>query len=160
MAFPTQRQEAFFSGHIAAFHHFGGVPQTLIYDNLTTAVQRVLEGRNRQEQKRFISFRSHHLFNSRFCTPAPGIKGVLSTVYQIHAPELPRSSARGARLCRTQHLFVGKCIADDQRQVDRQPDTIGVMWQAEQPHLRACPDHDFATYVSREVTLSRYGQVI
>ncbi|MCA9995072.1 MAG: IS21 family transposase [Anaerolineales bacterium] len=161
MAFPTQRQEAFFSGHIAAFHHFGGVPQTLIYDNLTTAVQRVLEGRNRQEQKRFISFRSHYLFNSRFCTPGAGHEkggvehGVKYTRqnYLVPLPEVQDYAELNTYL-------LAKCIADDQRQVDRQPDTIGVMWQAEQPHLRACPEHDFATYVSREVTLSRYGQVI
>ena len=161
MAFPTQRQEAFFSGHIAAFHHFGGVPQTLIYDNLTTAVQRVLEGRNRQEQTRFISFRSHYLFNSRFCTPGAGHEkggvehGVKYTRqnYLVPLPQVQDYAELNTYL-RT------KCIADDQRQVNRQPDTIGVMWQAEQPHLRACPDHDFAAYVSREVTLTRYGQVI
>lgn len=72
MAFPTQRQEAFFAGHVAAFHHFGGVPQRISYDNLKTAVQRILEGRNRQEQTAFVSFRSHYLFESRFCTPGQG----------------------------------------------------------------------------------------
>ncbi|HEY76481.1 MAG TPA: hypothetical protein G4O00_09915 [Thermoflexia bacterium] len=50
MAFPAQKQEAFFLGHVCAFHHFGGVPRRILYDNLTVAVQRVLEGRNRKEQ--------------------------------------------------------------------------------------------------------------
>jgi len=36
IAFPTQRQEAFFAGHVAAFTFFGGVPQRMSYDNLTT----------------------------------------------------------------------------------------------------------------------------
>ena len=160
MAYPTQRQEAFFSGHIAAFHHFGGVPQTLIYDNLTTAVQRVLEGRNRQEQSRFISFRSHYLFKSRFCTPGAGHEkggvehGVKYTRqnYLVPLPQVQDYAELNAHL-------LEKCLADDQRQVARQPESIGVMWQAEQPHLRPCPQRDFAAYVSREVTLTRYGQV-
>ena len=43
MAFPFQKQEAFFEGHIQAFHFFGGVPRRITYDNLKTAVFRVLE---------------------------------------------------------------------------------------------------------------------
>ena len=69
-AYPTQRQEAFFEGHVTAFQYLGGVPHRLAYDNLSTAVRRVLEGRNREEQQAFIAFRSHYLFESRFCTPA------------------------------------------------------------------------------------------
>ena len=50
MAFPTQKQEAFFAGHVAAFHYFGGVPHRISYDNLKTAVLHILKGRNREEQ--------------------------------------------------------------------------------------------------------------
>jgi len=32
MAFPFQRQEAFFEGHIRAFHFFGGVVRRIAYD--------------------------------------------------------------------------------------------------------------------------------
>ncbi|MFQ6101921.1 MAG: hypothetical protein ACE5OS_11910 [Anaerolineae bacterium] len=71
-AFPTQKQEAFLEGHVMAFHHFQGVPQRIGYDSLKAAVLRILEGRNRQEQQRFIVFRSHYLFESRFCTPGQG----------------------------------------------------------------------------------------
>ena len=39
MAFPFQKQEAFFEGHVRAFEHFGGVPHRLSYDNLSTAVR-------------------------------------------------------------------------------------------------------------------------
>jgi hypothetical protein len=40
MAFPSQKQEAFFSGHGCAFEHLGGVPARISYDNLSTAVRR------------------------------------------------------------------------------------------------------------------------
>ena len=68
-AFPTARQECFFTGHEAAFQLFGGVPRRITYDNLTTAVQKVLTGRNRTEQEAFVAFRGHHLFESFFCLP-------------------------------------------------------------------------------------------
>ncbi len=44
MAFPAQTQEAFFEGHVQAFHYFGGVPHRITYDNLKAAVRKLLEG--------------------------------------------------------------------------------------------------------------------
>jgi len=37
VAYPTQSQEAFFAGHVAAFEMLGGVPRTITYDNLASA---------------------------------------------------------------------------------------------------------------------------
>jgi transposase len=65
-AFPAQKQEAFFDIHVQTFHHFQGIPQRITYDNLKTAVLRVLQGHTRQEQQAFIVFRSHYLFESNF----------------------------------------------------------------------------------------------
>lgn len=77
MTFPTQEQENFLWGHLQAFRHFGGVPHRISYDNLGTAVKLVFEktgkaGRPRQEVRAFVSFRSHYLFESHFCTPGQG----------------------------------------------------------------------------------------
>ena len=64
--YPSQCQEAFFDGHKRAFLFLEGVPHTVVYDNLKTAVKRVLTGRNRLEQDRFISFRGFGYVSS-FC---------------------------------------------------------------------------------------------
>ncbi|WP_382285253.1 hypothetical protein [Heyndrickxia sporothermodurans] len=48
--FQHQRQEALFQGHADAFDYFGGVPKTIVYDNMKTAVKKVLEGTKREEQ--------------------------------------------------------------------------------------------------------------
>lgn len=71
-AFERANQEAFFEGHTQAFRFLGGVPKTITYDNLTSAVKRILEGKNREENERFVAFRSGWLFDSRFCNPARG----------------------------------------------------------------------------------------
>jgi hypothetical protein len=51
------------------------------------------------------------------------------------------------------------CLRDDQRRVDRQPQTIGEAWQKERSHLRALPSLAFDC--CREVTarLNGYSQV-
>lgn len=70
--YPNERQEMFFDGHIEAFHYFGGVFKSLTYDNLRTAVQKVLKGRKRVENASFHSFRSYYCFESVFCNPGKG----------------------------------------------------------------------------------------
>ena len=73
-AFAHQAQEAFFEGHVLAFAHFGGVPAGRVrYDNLKPAVTRILLGRDRVENERFVALRSHYGFDSFFCQP--GIDG-------------------------------------------------------------------------------------
>lgn len=160
MAFPTQRQEAFFWGHVQAFAHFGGVPHRISYDNLKVAVQQILGGRNRVEQTDFVRFRSCYVFESRFCTPAQGHEkgGVESDVgysrrnFLVPPPAVADFAELNARL-------LAACRADDQRIVDRQTQTVSMRWQVEQPLLRPLPAHPFACCVSREVTLNGYGQV-
>jgi transposase len=71
-AFDCLKQEAFFQGHANALAFFGGVPRTLTYDNLKTAVQKILQGKDRLENERFTAFRSAYLFDSRFCNPGKG----------------------------------------------------------------------------------------
>ena len=62
LAFANQAQEAFLAGHVEAFEHFGGVPSGHIrYDNLKDAVLKVLLGRARLENPRFVALRSHYL---------------------------------------------------------------------------------------------------
>ena len=65
MAFPAQKQEAFFEGHVHAFEHFGGVPHRLSYDNLKAAVRILVEGRVREEQRA-----DHSPFAAIICSAA------------------------------------------------------------------------------------------
>lgn len=71
-AFPHERQEAFFQGHVDFFEYIGGVCLSLTYDNLKSAVIRILKGRSRIEQQEFVGLRSHYLFESVFCNPGKG----------------------------------------------------------------------------------------
>jgi transposase len=82
-AFAHQAQEAFFEGHVLGFGHFGGVPAGRIrYDNLKPAVTRILLGRDRVENQRFIALRSHYGFDSFFCQP--GVEGAHDKALVAH----------------------------------------------------------------------------
>ena len=50
----------------------GGVPGWIRYDNLKTAVYKILTGKRRQEQASWTFFRSHFLFGSEYVTPGRG----------------------------------------------------------------------------------------
>ena len=49
-----------------------GYSDLLRYDNLTSAVKKILRGYRREETERFIVFRSHWKFQAEFCTPGEG----------------------------------------------------------------------------------------
>ena len=55
MASPVETQQAFLEGHALAFEWFGGVFAEVRYDNLASAVKKVLRGRRRVETDRFIA---------------------------------------------------------------------------------------------------------
>lgn len=161
MAFPTQRQEAFFTAHTAAFDFFGGVPHRLTYDNLKTAVAKVLRGRNRQEQERFVHLRSHYLFESHFCTPGQGHeKGGVEHGVKYVRQNFLTPLVEVANFAELNQWLRSCCLAEATRRVDRQKQTIGQMFAIEQAHLRELPGHDFPGYLSREVVLNRYCQVV
>jgi hypothetical protein len=62
-------QQAFLEAHEHAFAYFGGVFHMLRYDNLASAVRKILRGHRREETVRFIAFRSHWRFAAEFRTP-------------------------------------------------------------------------------------------
>ena len=160
MAFPTQKQESFFEGHVQAFHVFGGVPPTLSYDNLGSAVTRVLVGRERDLNPRFIAFRSHYLFASRFCTPGEGHEkgGVEHGVGYARRNFLAGCPAFASFDALNAHLRAA-CEADEQRQPDGWAHPIGAAFAQEQPLLQPLPAREFACCISLPVALNPYSQV-
>ena len=71
-AYPAETTEAFCDGHNAAFAFFSGVPQSMLYDNTTIAVARILGDGRRQRTRAFAELQSHYLFEDRFGRPGKG----------------------------------------------------------------------------------------
>jgi len=145
-AFPTARQECFLAGHVAAFTALGGVPRQIVYDNLGTAVSKVLQGRTRIEQESFVAFRGHYLFSSHFCLPGlegahekplvESLVGYARRNFLVPVPDVPSWEALNT-------LLAERCAAEDARIVAGRAAPIGAMWQEEHPVLLPLQRHAF-----------------
>ena len=72
VAFPVENTEAFLEGHNQAFAHFGGVPQTILYDNTKIAVKEIAGDGERKPTEAFSGLQSHYLFAAKFGRPGKG----------------------------------------------------------------------------------------
>lgn len=71
--YPNETQEMVFDAHIRAFEFFGGTPVRGIYDNMKTAVDKVLRIKNeRKWNPRFEHLCAHYMIEPTACTPARG----------------------------------------------------------------------------------------
>ena len=143
-AYRHATQQAFFEAHEQAFHYFSGVFRLLRYDNLKSAVKRVLRGHRREETTRFIAFRSHWRFASDFCTPAEphekgGIEGEAGYFRRNHWVPLPQ--ARDLEELNAQ-LLAG-CHEDERRMVAGHDTTVGAAMLTERAHLLPLAEQGF-----------------
>ncbi len=147
--YATCGQEAFLEGHIEAFNVLGGVPTRHIrYDNLTSAVARVVFGYDRQrvENQRWILFRSHFGFDPFYCQA--GIEGAHEKggVEQqvgwfrrnrlVPVPVVDSLEELNDRLRQWEQR-------DDGRRINDRITTIGQDFAVEQPLLAPLPVEEF-----------------
>ena len=71
-AYPRASQEMVFDAHDRAFRLFQGACRRGIYDNMKTAVQTVLIGKERAFNRRFVQMCGHYLVEPTACTPGAG----------------------------------------------------------------------------------------
>ena len=142
MTFPSQNQESFLFAHVQAFNFFGAVPARISYDNLATAVKLAVQkgkkggekGRKRTENKTVVTFRSHYLFESHFCTPAAGWeKGQVESGVGFGRRNYLVPIREAATFADLNTLVLELCRQDDTRRVSRQSMTIGEAWEQEKP---------------------------
>jgi transposase len=162
-AFRTQGQEAFLEGHEYAFDRIGGVPYRQIrYDNLRSAVQRVLFGRNRVESVRWQQFRAHYGFTSWYCIPGQegahekgGVEGDGGRFRRNHLVPVPRVGS----MAELNELLAAADHADDARHIDGRASTVGADFAAERRLLLPLPADRFDTALSLSTRVDRYAQV-
>jgi transposase len=70
--YPAETTEAFLDGHVSAFAFFGGVPLSILYDNLKIAVAKICGDGKRERTRAFTELVSHYLFKDRFGRPGKG----------------------------------------------------------------------------------------
>ena len=71
VAYPSQGHEMLFDAHTRSFAALGGVARRGIYDNMRTAVDKVLKGKGRVVNARFAVMCAHYLYDPDFCSAWP-----------------------------------------------------------------------------------------
>jgi len=137
-------QQAFLEAHEAAFAYFGGVFRLLRYDNLKSAVSRILRGHRREETARFVAFRSHWRFAAEFCTPGKGhekggVEGEGGYFRRNHLVPVPDV----ADLEAVNTLLLAGCRADEARVLDGRTVSVGTAMATERDHLLPCVAEGF-----------------
>lgn len=146
VAFPHQRQEALFEGHVRGFEFYQGVPRRIWYDNPATIVRRVLEGRSRVEQEDFARFRTYYLYEPVFCQPGErgahekgGVENLLGWVNRnlfVPVPQVETLDELNAHL-------LARCQEQLEHSRRGQDRTIGERLEEERPYLLPLPSRRF-----------------
>lgn len=143
IAYANQAQESFLDGHVRAFALLGGVPTGMIrYDNLRPAVIRVLLGRDRWENERFIGLRSHYGFDSFYCRPGiegahekGGVEGEIGRFRRRHLSPVPHVGSLAA----LNQALAAADARDDARRIGARVETVGAAAARQRLLLRALP---------------------
>jgi len=72
VVYPNEQLEMVLSAHDEAFKFFGGCTLHGIYDNMKTAVKKIIIGKDRIFNETFLQMTSHYLFEPIACTPSSG----------------------------------------------------------------------------------------
>lgn len=149
MAFRDETQQAFLEGHVRGLEWHGGVFDVIRYDNLKSAVTRVLKGRRRVESDRFVALRSHYRFESAFCLP--GVKGAhekggveqeIGRFRRRHLVPVPSVDS----IEQLNELLEECCWADLDRTITGQAETVGERRDRERVLLNTLPRESFPTW--------------
>jgi len=149
IAFQDESQQAFLEGHVRALEWHAGVFDLIRYDNLKSAVVRVLKGRRRVESDRFVGLRSHYRFESSFCLPGRqgahekgGIEGEVGRFRRRHLVPVPEVSS----LEQLNELLEEACWADLDRTITGQSETVGDRRDRERLLLNTLPKEPYPTW--------------
>jgi transposase len=143
-AYHRATQQAFLEAHEHAFNFFGGVFGLLRYDNLRSAVKKILRGYRREETARFVAFRSHWRFSSEFCSPYEahekgGIESEAGYFRRNHWVPMPQARD----LADLNAQLVAACREDERRQIAGRNQPVGAAMIAERAHLLPLAEHGF-----------------
>lgn len=146
-AYLHEKQEAFLDGFVHAFQFFGGVPTEGLFDNLKTAVQKNLQGRDRLEQEAFLALQAHYLFKAEFCNVRAGnekgrVEGTVGYVRRNAFVPLPEVQS----MEELNNYLLNWCMEEsERRKVPHRKETVLQMWHKEKEHLHPLPANKFET---------------
>jgi hypothetical protein len=154
-AYPAETTEAFLDGHVSAFAFFGGVPISILYDNLKIAVARILGDGKRQRTRAFTELVSHFLFKERFGRPGKGNdKGKVEALVKYSRANFLTPVPHAASFEALNAMLEQRCRARQNERAGRHEQTIGERLVADRVVLCPLPEAPFEPCDKRPAKVS------
>ena len=156
--FPSQNQECLLEGLKRVFERIGGVPLRLRFDNLSTAVAKVLEGGERELTEGFRRFMLHYRFRADFCNPASGNeKGNVENKvgYSRRNAFVPVPTVTSFEAFN--EWLWDWCEKDAQRLHYKYKIPIQELWEADRESLLKLPEYPFPVFRYEVLSVNKYG---
>jgi transposase len=159
--YPCERQQALFEGHIQAFAFFDGIFPVLIYDNLTTAVEKVFLGKDRRLQDGFARFKAYYNFTARFCNIGQGhekggVEGLVGYARRNYLVPVPRA----ASLEELNSRLLEQCLGFGRHRIAGRSGSAGELFEQEKRHLIALPPAPYQNVETGAGKIDKYSTVI
>ena len=139
-AYPRETTEAFLDGHVSALEFYGGVPLSILYDNLKIAVAKICGDGKRERTRAFTELVSHYLFADRFGRPGKGndkgkVEGLVKYARANFMTPIPIAASYAA----LNAMLGERCRARQNDRAGRHAETISVRLVADLAVLRNLP---------------------
>lgn len=159
--YPCERQQAFFDALMCAFNFYGGIFPRLIFDNLTSAVRKVLQGKARLEQESFTRFRAYHNFEARYCNPGAGhekggVEGLVGFARRNFLVPVPKAES----LEEINEHLLHQCHAYGQHTISGKDKPVDTLFAEERSHLLPLPQVPFANEQLLSAKADKYATVM
>lgn len=159
--YPCERQQALFDGHMQGFSFFGGVFPVLIYDNLTTVVQKVLRGKKRVLQESYDKFRGYYNFVPRFCNRGQGhekggVEGLVGYSRRNYMVPVPKADS----LEDLNRKLLVDCLSYGDHRIAGREHTVKELYEKEKDHLISIPDIPFSNIETLGSKVDKYATVV
>jgi len=139
-AYPAETTEAFLDGHVSAFAFFGGVPLSVLYDNLKIAVAKICGDGKRERTRAFTELVSHYLFSDRFGRPGKGNdKGKVEGLVKYARSNFMTPIPVAASFDDLNAMLTERCRARQMERAGRHAETIGARLAADLDAFRDLP---------------------
>lgn len=158
-AYLREDQPSFFDAHVRLVNYLGGVPRIFAYDNLKSAVTKVV-GRERSLNKKFLEMRSHYLFQTRFCNVARGnekghTENAVKRTQRTYMTPPPSVSSIDQL---NDHLL--RCSKADLERIDTATSkSYGELLEVERAEFSPLPPYPFRACIQRAARVDRHATV-
>jgi transposase len=143
-AYPAETTEALLDGVASGFGFFGGVPLSVLLDNMKLAVVRILPDGRRERTAAFTRLVSHFVFEDRYGRPGRGNdKGHVEALVKYAQRTMMTPVPSTASVTALNAALEQQCLAQLKETSGRNPTPIGERLLADLAAFRSLPSGGF-----------------